>query len=211
MNESLFYLRLVAPAFLSILYTGAIVYFIWKVFSRKHFAALALSRFSIETDSEPQIVIEGRNTGLMQWASAQFNLANMYRIHIRKEYISYSEDSARGEILTLIPVRKIASTSCGFCRPVGLLIIAIIAFLLSFIGAVFINGGGILLVQAIIIDAILVAFYVFGKKFYVSIQTTAGDTFGFSFKRSYIENGTVNIEKVKEAINRINALILDSQ
>jgi hypothetical protein len=38
-----------------------------------------------------------------------------------------------------------------------------------------------------------------------------GEVFGFSFKRSFIENVPVDIEKVKEVINRINVLILESR
>jgi hypothetical protein len=187
-----------------ILFLGIILYFIIKKGNRKKSVHLALSKFSIDPTSELKIVLEGRKTGLIQWVLVQLKLGNMYKLHIRKEYISYSADSASGESLILTPVQKIASTSCGYHKPIGLLIIAAILVLSGLIFP-------IVMLWCFLIAVILVVLYIFGKSFFISIQTVGGDMFGFSFKRSFIENVSIDVEKIKEAIKQINALVLDAQ
>jgi hypothetical protein len=185
------------------------IYFIWRVIARRNVVHLALSRFIVDPDAETQVVIEGRETGLMQWLLVQFKLGNKYRIHVRKKYISYSADSASGEELIFTPLQKISSTSCGYRRPIWLLITAAIVFIVGFIIACVSSFGIILLF--ILISAILAVIYYFGKSFFISINTEGSVKLKLSFKRSLIENTSVNIEKVKEAIQRINALLLEVQ
>lgn len=209
---------LLMQTFISILIFVGIIYAVWNMFAGRNTVHLALSRFTIDPEAENQIVVEGRKTGLWQWILAKLKLGNMYRIHVKAGYISYSTDSASGEHLTLTPVQKIASTSCGSRKPVILLIIAGFVLLIGLfmsISASAIPGLGAqgrdMFAYALLTAAVLVVCYYFNKNFYISIQTVGGGKFGFSFKRSYIENVPVNIEKVKEAITRINELVLAAQ
>ncbi|MDR1600986.1 MAG: hypothetical protein LBS42_00975 [Tannerella sp.] len=194
---------------LGIVFWVWIFWVIFQTFSRNKTVHLALSRFIVDPQSEIQIVLEGRKTGLIQWVLVQFKLGNMYRLHIRKDYISYSANSASGEDLLFTPVQKIASTSCGYHQPIGLLISAAIIFLAGIIFTVNVGADAFLVFSAIAL--IFVVLYYFKKRFFIAITTVGGEKLGFSFKRSYIENVAVDIEKVKEAIGQINALVLNVQ
>ncbi|GHV47811.1 hypothetical protein FACS1894181_02060 [Bacteroidia bacterium] len=187
----------------------------WRTFAGKNVVHLALSRFTIDPEAENQIVLEGRKTGLWQWILAKLKLGNMYRMHVKGSYISHLEDSASGEHLKLTPVQKISSTACGYNKPVGLLILAVIVLLIGLLLSVgakdMIEGAGQLFLLALLVAFVLVVCYFYNKSFYLTIWTTGGDKLGYSFKKSYIENVPVNIEKVKEAITRINELVLAAQ
>jgi len=188
-----------------------IIYFIWKLVVRrnKNTVFLALSQFDVNPDADNQVVIEGRKTGFMQWLLVQLKLGNLYKLHVRKDFISFSSESIKGEELTLTPVQKIASTSCGFKRPIGWQIWAVVMFLLSLIafgmsaveiGFLFILVGGLFLVL-----------YHYNKSFYVSIQTIGGSWFILEFRRALFENIPIDLPYVKKAIEQINDLVLKSQ
>ncbi len=194
---------------LSLVFFVLIIYFIFRGVKNRGIVFLALSKFTIDPNAEDQIIIEGRKTGLVQWILVQLKLGNTYKIHVKKDHISYSEDSAAGNSLTLVPIRKVASTSCGYQKPIGLLMIAglllIIDIIFLFMGQFGAFFGGL------IVPAIFVVVYLYMKNFFISIETIGSTRLGFSFKRSYIENLPIETEKIVEAIERINQLVLKEE
>ena len=167
----------------------------------KNVVFLALSQFRINPGAESQVVIEGRKTGLMEWLLVQLKLGNMYKIHVMRQYIAFVSESAKGEDLILTPIQKVASTACGFKRPIGWLIWAGIMFLFAF----FTMG------LSIILGLLFILIYYFKKSFYISIQTVGGHSFVLEFKRGLFENIPVNLPYVKQAIEHINRLVLEAQ
>jgi len=202
---------------ISVFVLAIIIYFVWKAVQRSNTVSLALRRFTINPDAENQITIEGRKTGFIQWLLVLFHFGNTYKINVKKNYISYSSESIQGESLTLTPVQKIASTSCGYRNPIGLLIAAAIVFLIGLIFYVssrhsfYGSASGMGLFYTIVIALILVGIYFYNKRFYISIQTMGGYNFVLSFRGSLVENVFVNITNVKEVVERINELVLTAQ
>jgi hypothetical protein len=187
--------------------------------SRKKIIHLALTKFIVDQDSKYPVVIEGRRTGLIQWLLVQLRLGNLYKIYVKKDYIIYSEDSMSGFAMDLTPVHKVASTSCGFHRPILLLILAGLIFVLYWVALFYtlattfdfaFGGFAISFLLVLILDALLIIIYIFRKNFYIAIYTVGGVQYRLSFKRSFIENVDVNMRTVEDAIFLINDLVLAS-
>lgn len=170
-------------------------------------ASLALTKFSFNPEAVDFLIIEGRKTGLWQWILVQLKLGNRFRIQVNKEQISYSEDSARGNTLVLTPLAKIASTSGGYGKPIGLLIAAAILLLA---GIVLLFSQTLWGVLSILLAGILTVYYVYKKDLFIGIQPVSGNLFGFSFKKSFIENINVDIEIVRKSIAYLNEKVIEA-
>ncbi|MDR1406548.1 MAG: hypothetical protein LBJ23_00705 [Tannerella sp.] len=197
------------PEVISIIIFVVIVSVIVKAVRRKQVIHLALTKFVIDPETENQVILEGRESGFWNWLLSLVNLSSKYTIHVRKEYISYANDSWAGNGLLLTPVHKISTTACGYRQSVGLLIAAIICVVLGLIYGAVGAGAGFFIIMLLIAAILFVLFY-FSKSFEINIHTVGGAAIGLSFKRSYIENVPVDFEMVKETILRINELVLDS-
>ncbi|MDR1406547.1 MAG: hypothetical protein LBJ23_00700 [Tannerella sp.] len=202
-------LGVVFGVIIGILFWYIIIAAIVKAVRRKQVIHLALTKFVIDPETENQVILEGRESGFWNWLLSLVNLSSKYIIHVRKEYISYANDSWAGNSLLLTPIHKISTTACGYRQSVGLLIFAIVCVVAGLILAALGLGAGVFILMLVIAAIFFVLFY-FSKSFEINIHTIGGAAIGLSFKRSYIENVPVDFEMVKEAILRINELVLDS-
>jgi hypothetical protein len=175
----------------------------------RNLVALSLSKFVFNPETENFLIIEGRKTGFWQWVLVQLKLGNRYQILVNKDQITYSEDSAKGSILLLTPLSKIASTGGGYSKPIGLLITAALLVVFGIIGLF--NGDGetvALGVIGILVAALLVVLYHFRKSFFINVQPVSGAVFGLTFKRSIIENVEVDTELIKRGIAFLNEKVI---
>jgi hypothetical protein len=186
---------------------AVVAYFIYNRTGKASLVSLALSKYSFNPDAEEFLVIEGRKTGLWQWILVQLKLGNRYQITVNKDQISYSEDSAKGNTLLLTPLAKIASTAGGYQKPIGLLIAAAILLIVSIVILFVEPVYGII---SILLAALLVVYYIYKKMFFINIQPVSGAVFGFSFKRSFIENVAVDIELIDKSIACLNEKVIDT-
>ena len=193
---------------ITIVISFAVLFGIFSFIKKRGIVHLSLTKFILNPDDEDQIVIEGRKTGLIQWFLTLLKLGNIYKIHIKKDLINYSAESAAGRTLHLTPIKKIASTSCGYNKPIGLLILAVISIFAGLITLV--SGEIAAFILCLLVAGICFAAYVYLKNFFISIETIGSSQLGFSFKRSFIENIPINIEKIEEVISHINKLVLES-
>ena len=186
-----------------------VLFGIFSFIKKRGIVHLSLTKFILNPDDEDQIIIEGRKTGLVQWFLTLLKLGNIYKIHIKKDHINYSAESAAGNSLHLTPIKKIASTSCGYNKPIGLLILSVILTIGSL--TALISGNVASFFLCLLVAGICFAAYVYLKNFFISIETIGSSQLGFSFKRSFIENVPIDIEKIEEAISHINKLVLESE
>jgi hypothetical protein len=68
----------------------------------------------------------------------------------------------------------------------------------------------VLLLGLIIGGAMLIAYYL-SKKIVISLETSGGMVMGLSFKRSVIENVSVDIEQALRAILLVNQKVIEAQ
>lgn len=177
-----------------------IVFMVFKVRSTKNgMVFMSLRKFEINTDPEAEyvIVIEGRKTGLLAWILVKLNLGNIYQLQVSRDDIKYLAESLSGKSHSLVPVHRIASTSCGYEKPIWWLIFGFIFILISPV-AYFLP---------LILAALCFIIYVYQKNFFIQIETIGSTNFGFAFKRSFIENKPIDIDKIETAIALINDMV----
>ena len=191
---------------------------IWIIRSIKNRGVvhLSLSKFTIDAENENLIILEGRKTGLMQWLFVQLKLGNTYKIHVKKDFISYSEDSASGKTLSLVPMHKVSNTTCGYKKPIIFLILAAVAIILC-VRSLYIDyssehsdSDSFFNLYLIFAGSFIVA-YIYLKSFFINIEATGSSRFGFSFRKALIENISIDVEKIEEAIKLINNLMIASK
>ena len=170
---------------------------------------LSLSKFTIVPEDDDLIIIEGRKTGLIQWLLVQLKLGNIYKIQVKKNFICYSEDSAFGKKLSLTPMQKISSTTCGYKKPIGWLMLGVVLVVMCFV--FLIQNAAAMGVLCLLVGAILIVAYVYLKSFFITIESMGSSRLGFSFRKALIENLSIDIEKIEEAIQRINDLVVESK
>ncbi len=194
-------------AILGIVLLVAIAVVIFKRFGKASLVSLSLSKYCFNPDSSDEpLLLEGRKSGLWQWILAKLRLGNKFQIAVKADHINYSADSARGNTLALTPMAKIASTACGYRKPIGFLITACILLLFGLFQLF--NGEFGFFLTMLLFAVLMVVYYIYKKTFFIEIHTTAGVIFGFSFKRSFIENVDVNIELIQKSIAHLNEKIV---
>lgn len=167
---------------------------------KKGMVHMALRKLEVNTDpsAEDVIFIEGRKTGLWAWLLVQLKLGNTYQLQVRKDDIRYLAESMSGKSLSLVPLQRVASTSCGYEKPVWWLILGIIFAVSSLSPLVFVT---------LPVAALCFIAYVYQQNFFIHIETVGSASFGFSFKRSFIENTPIDIERIEAAIGMINDMV----
>ena len=191
---------------LSVIISVLIIFWIVGFIKNRGIVHLSLSKFAIDPADEDLIVIEGRKTGLIQWLLVQLKLGNIYKIQVKRNFISYSEDSAFGKKLSLTPMQKISSTTCGYQKPIGYLIFAVLLVIMCIV-FLFQNSAGIG-VLCLLLAAVFMIAYVYLKSFFITIESMGSSRLGFSFRKALVENISIDIEKIEEAIQRINDLVI---
>lgn len=169
---------------------------------------LVLRRFHIDsTGASPSPVeIVGRSKGIQAWFLTVIGLDAETRLILTHDEVSYRSASLYGETTRVVPLPCVASTHCGYSKPISYLIV----------GAVVAVGGVVLGLSqhqnAIVwvglgLGGVLAVAYVLSKKIMVSVETAGGMLFGLQFKRSVIENVAIDIQQAREAIRVINAAV----
>ena len=196
-----------SPNIISILFFVLILSWIFNSIKNRGIVHLSLSKFTIDPENEDMIIIEGRKTGLMQWLLVKLKLGNIYKIQVKKDFITYSEDSAFGKILSLVPMHKVSSTTCGYKKPIIFLILAALSVIMSIVSLLS-NAPAMTFLLCLIFAAGFVAAYIYLKSFFIKIEAMGSSRFGFTFRKALIENISIDIEKIEEAIKLINNVVI---
>jgi hypothetical protein len=174
---------------------------------------LVLKKFSIDKDGKEEgkfVEIIGRKGGLIAFLLTLMGLDNTSCFILTKNEVSYKTASLSGETNKFFPVNNIASTQCGYSKPIQYIFLAVVFFILGIIlGAQ--PGGSFLLWIGIIVAIVFLVLYFLQKNFTISVESSGGETAELIFKRSIIEGVAVDINKTKEAILLINSFITANQ
>lgn len=172
---------------------------------------LVLTKFQMmESDNSDELLfISGRQSGLIGWLLVKLGLGAETTIQVNKKELLMKSSSLSGEFHSIMTLKSIASSHCGFYKPIFILILAI----LFIIGGIFLMigssvGFGIFL---IILGLICCAVYYFKKMIRIMVQTKGGGIFGMCFTPSFIEGINVDIEKARAAVDLINKYMLTEQ
>ncbi len=165
---------------------------------------LVLRRFHIDEAAEDlNVEIVGRASGLTAWLLTVMGLDAETKLLVHKTKISFKSVSLSGELHQVVPMASISSTRCGYSKPIALLFLGVILFI-----------AGILLSQVVIgliVGGIVIVLYFISKKTSIVLETSGGMQLGLSFKRSVIENVSIDIEEALKVIRIINDNIVEQQ
>ena len=172
---------------------------------------LVLTKFQMleSEDSDELLSIAGRKSGLIGWLLTKIGLDAETTIRVTKKELLMKSSSLAGESYSIMTLKNISSSHCGFYKPITLFILAVILVLLGLLIMMFVSFGiGIFIM---ILGAICYAIYYFNKKIRIMVQTKGGGIFGMCFSPSLIEGIDVDMEKAKSAVELIQKYMLIEQ
>jgi hypothetical protein len=168
---------------------------------------LVLRKFLVDEASPSGMLVEiaGRASGFIGWLLTVFGLEAETTFALKADEIRFQGGSLAGQVQHVVPLTSVASTHCGFHRPIGALIFAMM-FGLSALAALAGDalGTGILL---LLLGGACVVFYSLQKKLVIGLETAGGLRLGLTFKRSVIENVSAGMPQALAAIDVINRRI----
>ena len=166
---------------------------------------LVLRRFKIDESPSAQTPVEiiGRVSGLTAWLLTTMGFDAETTLKVSTTDVSFKSSSLSGETHQVVPLASVSSTHCGYSKPIGLLIIGSLILIGGLIASQFVAG--------LLLGGIFLLAYWLTKKITISVETSGGLLMGLAFKRSVIENVSVDIEQALKAIRIVNDNVVKSQ
>jgi hypothetical protein len=174
---------------------------------------LVLRKFKIDDAPSAEVVVDivGRVSGIIAWLLTIIGFDAEYNLKVTDKEITFKSSSLYGQIHRIVPLPSVASTHCGYSKPIGYLIMGAIFLVGSVLSGLEIRSGGGLIVIGLVIGVIFLIAYYLSKKIAISLETSGGMQFGLSFKRSVMETVSVDMDQALRAIRIINQKIIESQ
>lgn len=166
---------------------------------------LVLRHFKIDESPSAQTPVEiiGRVPGLTAWLLTTMGFNAETTLKVSTTDVSFKSSSLSGETHQVVPLASVSSTHCGYSKPTGLLIIGALILIGGLIARQFVVG--------LLLGGLLLLAYWLIKKITISVETSGGLIMGLAFKRSVIENVSVDIEQALKAIRIVNDSVVKSQ
>lgn len=161
-------------------------------------SALVLKEFKINKEGPEFIHIVARKSGLISFFLTMLGIDATTSFRVYADRIEFVEGSLSGQISTTMPLRSISITTCGYTKPIALIILGVIFVLAA------IPTFGISLIFAII----CFIYYFLNKSLLISVVSNSSWPAGLCFKRSVIEGVNVEYEQALEVIRTINELTM---
>lgn len=174
---------------------------------------LVLRRFKIDEAPLANILVEivGRASGVTAWLLTVIGFDAETSLKVTDKEITFRSSSLFGQTYQVLPLQSVSSTHCGYSKPIGYFImgaIFLIGGLLSWLGQ---RGGNTIILPGLVIGGIFLTAYYLSKKIVISLETNGGMVLGLSFKRSVIENVSIDIEQALKVIRILNQKVIESQ
>lgn len=181
---------------------------------------IVLKKFHINPDRNATNVIEivGRAAGVLSWVLNLLRLEQDYELILTRSEVSIRRGSLSGIVHTYLPLNKVTGTVCGYQRSILAFILTAlfaVAFVLTLLSGFFENNQNAVSSDMgfafglLIVASVFALWYFLSKRIGINIETM--HTHGFVFKRSVIENVSVDLPHALEATSIINAMVLASQ
>ncbi len=173
-------------------------------------STLVLTHFEyLEEEGRDELVrICGRQSGFVGWLLVQLKLGAETTLVVTKKELLIKSSSLSGEFHSNMTLKNIASSHCGFYKPIAYLILGIVFLIASLVVMFETFWIGFLV---LIVAAIFFGLYYFKKMIRIMVQTKGGGVFGMCFSPSFIEGVNVNINKAQEVVALINRYMLQEQ
>jgi hypothetical protein len=174
---------------------------------------LVLRRFKIDETSTADVLIDivGRASGILAWLLTVMGFDAETSLKVTDKEVSFRSSSLLGQTHQVVPLPSVSSTHCGYSKPIGYLITGVLFLVGGILSGLGQRRGGAVMLIGLVIGGILLVAYYLSRKIVISIETSGGMVLGLSFKRSVIENVSVDIEQALKAIGILNQKVIGSQ
>lgn len=202
-----------------VLFYGSILLIVVSSFrAARSGPTLVLKRLDFNPGGSGQYLVHvvGRPQGLLGWLLAKLGLDDDTELMLESRRVRFESSSLFGRVAHMMPLRSVASTSCAFKKPIGLLVFAALLVLAGFplvgVGLIESEGAAVGLgFLCVVVGGVCGVLYVLLKSLAIEVTSAGGTTFKLSFKRSVIENVPLDISKAEQVINLISAQVTASQ
>lgn len=171
-----------------------------------------LRRFVLPDDSESDVLvwIVGCKSGIMGWLMTVAGISTETTLRVSKKDILICDTSLSGSSESLLTLKGgVASVHCAIHKPIGFIILAILFVVAGVCWYVFASDGTLgAILAGVLLGGLMLVFYRYNKRFCIKVQSTGGAIFGMNFRASQIEGVSVGIDRVCQAVDRINAQIV---
>lgn len=175
-------------------------------------STLVLRRFVLPDDSGSDVLvwIVGRKSGIMGWLMTVAGISAETTLRVSKKDILFRDASLSGSSDSLLTLKGgVASVHCAIHKPIGFIILAILFVVAGVCWYVFASDGTLgAILAGVLLGGLMLVFYRYNKRFCIKVQSTGGAIFGMNFRASQIEGVSVGIDRVCQAVDRINAQIV---
>ncbi|RKZ91385.1 MAG: hypothetical protein DRR19_07345 [Candidatus Parabeggiatoa sp. nov. 1] len=201
--------------------TALVVFILWRlVGGRKNYfidnTPLVLTQFDVNQNNnpdEPCVNIKGRSSGIIPFLLGLMEIESTTTVKVYDNRIEFWRDSRLyGTTSTTIPLVAISGIHGGYSKPFTLLILAGISLMIglyvAYIPSYTAPADNSFFWTSVIISFILVVLYFLRKTMGIRVQNGGDELWGVNFKRSVIENVSVDIDRVKLAVTVVNQKVL---
>jgi hypothetical protein len=179
---------------------------------------LVLRKFEVNKQPRGNVFVEivGRASGITAWLLSVLQIDADTTLKVTDKEIVFRTASLSDQAYQVISLNQVSSTHCGYSRPLWMMVVGIsfaLLGLLSILGAMSSNSGGSAAgigLFFILVGGGFVVGYTLSKKLSILVETTGGTRLGLSFKRSVIENVSVDIADALLVIGTINERVSGS-
>lgn len=205
----------------AVVWFAAMVIIAWVVWSERRDlvsgTAIVLTGFKISEDPSTKVGIDitGRAAGVVAWVATLVGMDVEVRMTVTESNVSINVASLSGFRHVNIPLHHIGATICGYQRS-----IIALAFAMFFTTGFVLNLATGLLggdrnafevsmagsFSSMILAAISILIYFLSKRVAIGVETE--HRYGVIFKRSVIENVSIDLQQALAAITVLNARVL---
>lgn len=175
-------------------------------------STLVLRRFVLPDDSESDVLvcIVGCKSGVMGWLMTVAGISTETTLRVSKKDILFRDASLSGSSDSLLTLKGgVASVHCAIHKPIGFIILAILFVVAGVCWYVFASDGTFgAILAGVLLGGLMLVFYRYNKRFCIKVQSTGGAIFGMNFRANQIKGVSVDIDRVRQAVDRINTQIL---
>ena len=164
-------------------------------------SALVVKEVYVNEAEDMQVKIVARKAGLVSWILSLLGIDSTFTLWIYKNRIESMEGSLSGRIKTVVPLTSLDTYTCGFTKPVQLLVFAVFFICLALFQCFARASGGFVFVTLLLAVCFFVAYFLM-KCLLLSFTTNGGNGIIFLFKRSVIEGVNVD-ESFAERVGEI--------
>lgn len=181
--------------------------------------AIVLKKFRINQSpaAGPALEIRGRGSGLVSWVLNLMHLEPEVDLFVTDTEISFRSPSLSGISHIYVPLGKVNVAICGYQRSILALAFGILfawGFVFYLLSALISNrseasSNMAMALGFMVLAAVAALVYYLSKRIAIGVESSSA--FGVTFKRSVVENVSVDLPEALQAIAVVHSRILAAQ